>query len=512
MTMHSVVLRQLCQAQQVLILLIIALAFAASSCDRGTSNDSKDDSKSSKEMVQGAVDEATLTYGYAPIPNPSVTYQPDVIFIEGGPHAIRSVSADGMVWMIDGHAIGARELRPGSLMLAAARAAGRVLRLEQRGEDIAVTLGPANLGEFVRDAQVAVDVDVTPKSVGYQSIPELRNQYRTLQAASPQSSSDSMFVNASDTIKVELPPIVLAVSTETKEINELPKVLKTESLKVKVDEWEIEPYFRRIVDNDMHRLGVKIERGLVDSIGLKIAIDFSFLIRNLHWTSNLVYRNGQPDESQIDLLLHGIEGFEAKFISGAENPIAQNKHIRIEVPVELVTPIATGGIPLVGQIKFKFVLQTMLGGKNATLSATGDYTMTGTIGILKGKPIVPIIEQKGSIVDSVRGISLAPSALVFAIETRTLLGLGTPNFMAGPYARLVTTATMTNGSALASMFHCARATIKFDLGTGVGWQTSLLDFLKSIDPGFSFTNGEIADKVTTILQKEYYLPDIARCH
>ncbi len=514
MPFHIGMPTDLCKAQLIINLCLITFLVAMTSCDRGEPQNPK--SRSPVSPVQDAkgessnqeADEATLTYGYAPTPNPSVKYQPEVVFVEGGPQIIRSVSADGMIWTIDRQAKGAKDLRVGSVMLATARAAGRVLRLEDRGENLAVTLGPAKLGEFVRDANVAVDVDIKPESIGYQYIPELRNKYRNLQSFN-FPSSEFMFANASDTINVVLPPVLLAVSTET---NELPKVLKVESLKIKVDEWELEPYFRRIEADNTHRLGLKIERGINDSIGLKIAIDFNFLIHNLHWASNLVYRDGRPDEAQTDFLLSGIEGFEVSLISGAENPFTQNKHIRIEVPVEFVTPIATGSIPLVAQIKLKFVLQTMLGGKNATLSAGGGYTIKGTIGIQKGKPVVPVIEQKGSIVDSVQGISLMPSALILAVETRSLLGLGTSNFMAGPYARLVTTATVTHGSALAPMFQCARASIKFDVGTGVGWQTSLLDFLKSIDPGFSFTSGEIADNVTTVLQKEYFLPDIARCH
>jgi hypothetical protein len=107
-TIHFGVLKQLFAVRGLLGLCVIMLSITLVSCDRGMSKDSKDsrgnskemvqdtkdNTSSSKEMPQSAIDEATLTYGYAPVPNHSVTYQPDVIFIEGGPHAIRSVSAD----------------------------------------------------------------------------------------------------------------------------------------------------------------------------------------------------------------------------------------------------------------------------------------------------------------------------------------------------------------------------------------------------------------------------------
>ena len=40
------------------------------------------------------VDPAVLAYGYGPKPNRHVRYQPDVVLIGDGPHAIRTVSPD----------------------------------------------------------------------------------------------------------------------------------------------------------------------------------------------------------------------------------------------------------------------------------------------------------------------------------------------------------------------------------------------------------------------------------
>lgn len=67
--------------------------------------------KSERAAETKLVDQATQTYGFGMIPNPAVTYQPDVIVVGGGPKAIRSASADGLMWIIDGRAQNARELR-----------------------------------------------------------------------------------------------------------------------------------------------------------------------------------------------------------------------------------------------------------------------------------------------------------------------------------------------------------------------------------------------------------------
>ena len=68
-------------------------------------------------------------YGFAPRPDPSITYQPDVIMIEGGPKVIRGVSADGLTWSVDASAPGVDRLQPGTIMFLTSQAVGRVMRL-----------------------------------------------------------------------------------------------------------------------------------------------------------------------------------------------------------------------------------------------------------------------------------------------------------------------------------------------------------------------------------------------
>jgi hypothetical protein len=66
-------------------------------------------------------------YGIAPVPDPSVTYQPDVIVVGGGADAIRAQSSNGFIWTIDGHAPHAADLAPGKIFFLTNRAVGRVL-------------------------------------------------------------------------------------------------------------------------------------------------------------------------------------------------------------------------------------------------------------------------------------------------------------------------------------------------------------------------------------------------
>jgi hypothetical protein len=80
-----------------------------------------------------------------------VVYQPDVVLIGGGAGAIRAVSGDGLTWTVSGRAPGVSRLAVGKIMLATTFAAGRVLKLEKKGTDVEVTLGPVSLTDVIRD-------------------------------------------------------------------------------------------------------------------------------------------------------------------------------------------------------------------------------------------------------------------------------------------------------------------------------------------------------------------------
>lgn len=101
------------------------------------------------------------------------TYQPDVVFVEGGPGAIVSASPDGVVWTVDAGADGADDVEVGKVMYVTSRAVGRVARVERSSEGLQVVLAPVELTEVFRDADLSFDRAVTPEMGAYLRIPEL---------------------------------------------------------------------------------------------------------------------------------------------------------------------------------------------------------------------------------------------------------------------------------------------------------------------------------------------------
>ena len=99
---------------------------------------------------------AERKYGLAPTPSPSVTYQPDVVIIGGGAEVIRAASPNGIQWTIDGGAPGMDAVQPGKVIFVTSRAVGRVLARQSAGRDVVVTLGPVDIPEVVKNADISL--------------------------------------------------------------------------------------------------------------------------------------------------------------------------------------------------------------------------------------------------------------------------------------------------------------------------------------------------------------------
>ncbi len=266
----------------------------------------------------GNASPAGLTYGYAPVRDGSVTYQPDVVFVGGGPEAVRSASADGLVWTIDGNAPGASDLRVGSIMCATSRAVGRVLDVHKVGGDLAVTLSPVTLTDVFRDAHFVSDRELSPASMVYQEIPEQP-------AAVTQPAGFAPIRESVGSAFMRVPPIRL----DARAGGSLPPSRNT-SLAVTVGDWQAQPYFTS------SKLGLKIAYKANDD--LKVNLDFAMLISQLKVRTNVNIANGAIGSGST-FALDGITGIAVNVAAGAANGSKDNKRIRIEVPVEMVLPI-----------------------------------------------------------------------------------------------------------------------------------------------------------------------------
>ncbi len=413
-----------------------------------------------------SLEDAVLAYGQGPTRDPSITYQPDVVFVEGGPSSIRWASADGLTWAIDRNAPGAADLRTGSVMFATTVALGRVTAMEDQGDDRIVHLAPVDLTDLVRDGTIEFDQDLDLADATYRQLPDDMPAVLTDADSPPSPSPGADLAPTDGTGVVTMPPIRLAAARtglpaiEPAAVGKLTVPSKV-CPKLGISDWSVEYCIQG------PGLSLAIDRKLGGH--LKVGVGLKLLTSKLRFHAGTVIKGGQMIDSGG--LLDGLDGFELDLAGGVEDGAQDNVKIKIEVPVEIETgSIVVGGIPLKMYIEAKFTIETAFSGKNSTLSGTGEYHLSGPIGIQGGKPVVPQLTVVRSLLDSLKGITVGPSGVVIAVKWKFQGGVGLYGFVAGPYLTVTFAMGIGRGSVIgAPLAVCHGATLGIWVGAGGGF-------------------------------------------
>ncbi|PZH02178.1 hypothetical protein C1I97_21655 [Streptomyces sp. NTH33] len=477
--------------------------------------------------------EAALTYGTGPVRDPSVTYQPDVVMVEGGPRAIRAASGDGLTWTIDGNARGAQDVRPGKVLYATSRAVGRVQEVRRVHRDVVATLGPVEFTEVFRDAHLTLDQDIDDGALHYLEIPDLPGAV-TVPADAPtgvvteagkgvvtEAGKDAAREAGKDATRdvpttartigrtsvraahsgrvgtvVARGPVRLAATAG----GTLPPA-RSSSVTADLGEWKAQPY------RTPGAFGLKFDHKA--AAGLKVFVDFSLRTEKLHIRSDVPISGGRVADGAT-FAVEGIKSVAISIAAGAANGVIDNSKIRAEVPVQMTLPIA--GTPFAFDISWKFSVATALGGNNTTVTAGGEWGLDGAIDMVNGSIVTPKLSVIKSIMDSITGISVGVSDIATAIEFKVQVGVGVPAAFAGPYAKLVMDFGVTNGSALgAPLTRCVGATLDGKVGGGVGVSVSAVAMaaLKKLLPTMKFQLHQEA--LTPFVHRQQTLPDVPLC-
>jgi hypothetical protein len=434
-------------------------------------------------------------FGYAPQPNPRVTYQPDVLLLTDGPKIIRGVSEDGFTWTLDRNGRGVENLKVGSIMFATSRAVGRVIDIRPRGTTVDVTVLPVQITEIIRDANLVINQPLSAASLGPQSY-----------LARSEDNDDDFG------IPENVPSRVLASSRSAAMANgfllaNLPS--HKESGKVAYGDWEIEAYFRGVNKEETtgtpaigssaiekgtefgfrlsraisaqkdifkpRRVPLEYERSPMVITGAlkpaKLGASVSFVGSHISLRCNLVIANGVFDKESSSFVIEGLERLKIGFAAGTDEKGAAARFRALEIPLELGMSVPVYGVPMVFLLKAKVYVELTLVGRDSTLWASGQYKLGGNaIGYEHGTIHEPTLEVEKSLVESIGGISLGGSGIVVAGEFRFFAGFGTKGLAAfGGYYKLIVSAGVAAGSALALPFaNCSGVTLKIDGGPGAG--------------------------------------------
>jgi hypothetical protein len=399
-----------------------------------------------QQIVRSEMSAAEIKYGMAPTPDPSITYQPDVVIVGGGAGAIRSQSPNGFIWTIDASAPHAGELAPGKVFFVTNRAVGRVFDVRKEGGNLVVVVGPVNLQEVLREAHIVIDTPVDFGEAIPYTLADLPGRIDVIARADSGDAGTVVPVMFGGWQGAGGPP-AQAPSTDVSNLVH----------------FQVQPV--------ANRFGFGLEVG-ADAGGLKL------------YATAAIHVAAPTAEGRIDvtptggfegasLTLTGGGGLTWKFAAATNKGLRANVNGIIRPDTDFSIPLFAGGFPIALTVRQTLSVKTALGVRDTTLSATGVYSFSGafTIGVVKNQWVTEApmnFEATQNLMKGTEGLSMGAAGLDLADEIKVIAGIGAHGFVAGPYFRVTPAIGVFKGSS-AGMIECKEATIDVKFSAGVGY-------------------------------------------
>jgi len=475
----------------VAVTLILAVAILAGCGDRHSSNSAPGSQSAPtrhittpRQIKKSEMSEAEQKYGIAPVPDASVEYQPDVVVVGGGAESVRADQGNGFQWSIDARAAHADELQPGKIIFLTNRVVGRVLGIRKEGDDLALVLGPVQINELIRNADIhiaSMPIDFG-EALAY-TAPDLPGQIVSLaqNVQPPASATQAQFAYAAPEHPGALswartfPPLDTAIHAEFLRAADTPATASTPDVTNLVN-------FKTVPFASQSGVGM---RATSDAGGLKVNTEV--LVHLAAPTLDVILRikNGSIQEASVEL--KGAAGLSWKFDAGTDVGLRANVNGLLTPNTDFSIPV--GGIdpvPIAVTVRQRFQIATALGVRNSTLSATGDYAFNGgfRVGYSGGHWGVggPLgFKQSASFAETGHGVSLGASGINLGHSMRIVAGVGAFGFAVGPYFSFFSAVGLTRASDI-GMLACMRAPVVLKLNGGVGYLipqsvTSAINFI-----------------------------------
>ncbi len=444
-----------------------------------------------------AMSEEDLRYGQAPAPD-GVTLQSDVVIIGGGGRSVRSVTADGLSWRIDGKARNAGDLAPGKVMFVTERGVGRVLDIAPDGDDLLVTVGPVDITEVVRDGTFDRQDVTLGDPVIY---PAGEPFWADEQPAPPSSYGRS-------------------------------RPMRGLSLR---DNQPVQPGFQRAGDVVTKALGYSVyptcctngagAHFSYDDGGVRMVGTVTLTTQRPNASFHLAIGAGKVNRAE--LAVTGGFGIKVDFEAGIQD--GKNHKKAFPIAADLSFPIGSlAGIPLSFTVSQTLAVTTAFGAKVGTIKGSGEFSLAGSLGFgyangTFGPKVTQNFQRKSSLINSLTGVPVGVMGLVIEHGVRFTVGIGAFLFKAGVYFELLTKYGATLGSALgAPLAQCRGAAIGVHAVFGVGYTildpvvkviNSFLSLLKPIKvvriPPIKNEGG--IKSSSEVYKNEEVIPDVPLC-
>ncbi|MDO3704672.1 hypothetical protein Q3W71_23700 [Micromonospora sp. C28SCA-DRY-2] len=476
-----------------------------------------------------------VRYGLAPRPHPEVTYQPDVVLVGGGGAAVRSVTDDGLTWRIDPDAERADDLAPGKVMFLTSRAVGRVVDVRRDGGDLAVTIGPVELTEVIRDGTFRTAEPVPlDRPIAYSA-----GTPPWVAADLPPEPGGGTGGGASGA-DTGAPPGGPGAATGGGPPGEAAggtgggaPIGRTRLVPVRAPAPAPRPPAppAKVGGQQAARAGALQVSTECCSDG--VTARFEHDDGEIRMTGAVTLLLDKP-KATFDLAISGGTVTRAEFsVTGgaglrvavkAATSVGNTRNLArsVVVPTQFSIPIGSIlGVPFSATVDQLLEIKTAFSAKDGRLDAAGEYALSGAIGYGYHRPYWGPIEPSGfrvrnSLTNSITGISIGASGLLVTYDVKFSVGIGALGFTAGLYVALRASVGASLGSG-AGLIVCRGAGLGVTMRYGLGYSIPKVVadvvnfFLKVFKTKPIRQKGELGDEVVVLKRAETVPPNVPLC-
>ena len=396
-----------------------------------------------------------IRWGVSPTRNDKVTYQPDVIVMEHGSDAIRAMASNGLTWTIDADAPGAVDIQTDRILFATSRVMGRVVKVDRTTAGLAVTLGPVEITDVIKDCDLQAD---QPIDIGSALVYTAADYPGATTTDEPQTTG-----SVEPRMRLSLASYRAPLQADgAPGLGAIPGVGPPKEL----------------VLNDFHvipvccgGLGITLAH---DGQGVKMMATAAVELKSPKVHFALVIRGGTIYTAFVQL--QGTAGFRVHFSAGTDQGISGNIKQNFFIPIDASWPILGLPVPLSVVVRQTLRVETIFTAQSGTLEATGEYGFGGEFWAGKQNggswhaDGPTSVTTKQNLAETLDGISLGVNGLVFAYGAKVIVGIGAFGFVTGPYVGYNTVVGVNKTSSMPGALPCQSGTLNTAMRFGVGYQ------------------------------------------
>lgn len=382
-----------------------------------------------------------LAYGLAPRPDQGVSFQPDVVLVDGGASAVRSVSADGLTWTLSPQAGGIGDLALNRVMFLTDRGVGRVKAIKTTDAGVEVTVGPVDVTEVIADGRfasttpVAIEQPVAISGAGaFWADPELQAQAGVVQtdaADLPEEASPPTGSPPTASPPTGAPPGVPGGSAPA----EIPRPAAPPATLSDTQQEQVGAFD---VTETCCDLGPGTDLGY-DKGGL--TMDGSLSVDMAQPSADFVLDISDGKVKEAGLSVHGLASITAKLTAVAQpNSGTHGFSPPLGMDLSFDVPIGTFfGVPLNMVVTQRVSVEVNIPGQ-AKLDAVGKITLGSTLGFAYrngtfSNTSSASLDSSASL-SGTNSIAVGISYASFSYNVRFTVGLGLLGFTAGVFLAL----------------------------------------------------------------------------